>query len=102
MGPFNMGEAQHPSIRPNGRGGGLVRMDGETAVVASKDSSCLDAKLEGLEEEWRGSRHQGSAATLVFKQDAQEGKQVPARGELPEAVFLYVGQDMTHALHSSE
>ena len=64
MGPLNMGEAQHPSIRPNGRGG-LVRMDGETAVVASKgkDSSCLDAKLEGLEEEWRGSsRHQGSAA----------------------------------------
>ena len=44
-------------------------MDGETAVVASKDSSCLDDKLEGLEEEWRGSRHQGSAATLVFQRE---------------------------------
>ena len=74
MGPFNMG-------------------DGDSTEWTVR---------QGLEEEWRGSRHQGSAATLVFKQDAQEGKQVPARGELPEAVFLYVGQDMTHDLHSSE
>ena len=34
MGPLNLGDDQHPSIRPNGRGGGLVRMDGETAVAA--------------------------------------------------------------------
>ena len=29
MGLFDTGDAHHPSIRPNGRGAGLVRMDGE-------------------------------------------------------------------------
>ena len=72
-----------------------VQMDGEG------DSSEWTVR-QGLEDEWRGSRHQGSAATLVFKQDAQEGNQVPARCELPEAVCLYVGQGMTHDLHSSQ
>ena len=53
MGPLNMGDAQHPSIRPNGRGGGLVRMDGERDCVAAA---------------WSGaSKLEGCAATLVFQ-----------------------------------
>ena len=55
MAPFNMGEGQHPSIRPNGRGGGLVRMDGERDCVAAA---------------WAGaSKLEGSAAALIFQSD---------------------------------